>query len=99
MRLFASDGRVLEAEEAIDQPAAIGLAGEHFGVAAELDLAGTRRIAPRLLERAELGGVIGADAARMRHDAEREILERLPAVARQRLEARPSAHIRGRRPL
>src|SRR4051794_13315746 len=91
--------RVFEPEEVVDQPAAIGLSGEDFGVASVFDLARARRIAPRLLERAELRCMIGGDEPLRWDDSEREIIERLPAIARQSLQAGTSAHRLERRPL
>src|SRR5881628_2776171 len=77
-------GRVLESEEAVDPPAAIRLPQQEGDVPAELCPAQAARVAPGLLEGAELRRVIRRDASRRDDETEVHVLEGCPVAPRHR---------------
>src|SRR5213594_1625373 len=76
--------RVLESEEAVHPPAAIRLPQQEGDVPPELRPAHAARVAPGLLEGAELRGVIRRDASRRDGETEVHVLERCPVAPRHR---------------
>src|SRR5207247_10663424 len=74
--------RVLESEEAVHPPAAIRLPQQEGDVPPELRPAHAARVAPGLLEGAELRRVIRRDAARRNGETEVHVPERRPAATR-----------------
>src|SRR5882724_3274899 len=74
--------RVLEAEEAVDQPASVPLSHQEGDVPAELRHAHAARVAPRLLEGAELRRVVRRDASRRDIQTEVHVAQGRPVAPR-----------------
>src|SRR2546430_2484672 len=85
-------GRVLESEEPVHPPAAIRLPQQEGDVPPELRPPQAARVAPGLLEGAELRGVIRRDASRRDGETEVHVLERRPVAPRHRRELGGAPH-------
>src|SRR6266566_4531161 len=92
-------GRVLESEEPVHPPAAIRLPQQEGDVPPELRPAQAARVAPGLLEGAELRRVIRRDATRRDGETEVHILERRPVAPRHRRQLGGAPHRVEGRPL
>src|SRR3989442_2716757 len=77
-------GRVLKAEETVHPPGAIRLPEQQGDVPAVLRHAHAARVAPGLLEGAELRGAMRRDASRRDGETEVHVLERRPVAPRHR---------------
>src|SRR2546428_10783339 len=76
--------RILESEEPVHPPAAIRLPQQEGDVPPELCPAHAARVAPGLLEGAELRRLTRRDASRRDAKTEGHVLERRPAAPRHR---------------
>src|SRR5207247_10740975 len=85
-------GRVLESEEPVHPPAAIRLPQQEGDVPPELRPAHAARVAPGLLEAAELRRVIRRDASRRAGETEVQVLARRPVATRHRRQLAGAPH-------
>src|SRR2546430_13981532 len=91
--------RVLEAEEAVHSPAAIRLPEQGGDVPAELRHAPAARVAPGLLEGAELRRMARRDASTRDGQTEVHVVQRRPIAPPHRRQLGGAPTPAGRRPL